>query len=282
MSTNGILQPWLQTDDDFIMTLNSLVLIKGHTLDLGALAEYNDFDYIDRFSFRQQSTKSLELIDTSSPIKSKRHRIKLFFQKFRRKQKSQMKHHQHLDLEANDRTEFIMCSLRTAQLLRTNTYLSSMYPMTPTFVIKQDTEEELRKTRISSLRLHTNDVIESSSSSPSSRPSRPALPMISGLTSRVRRRSTVVTTTAISSLMGVSDGVLNNNQDLTIHHSILESLPDIASGTYSTDSQESYYSFDKSQISRVSTRIRPTTAIRPSMSNSLPSPINIDFWIEQE
>lgn len=264
------------------MTLNSLVLIKGHTLNLGALAEYNDFDYIDRFSFRPQSIKSLELIDTSSPIKSKRHRIKLFFHKFRRKQKLQLKHHQDLDLKANDRAEFIMSSLRTAQLLRTNTYLSSMYPMTPTFVIKQDTEEELRKTRISSLRLHTNDVIESSSSSssPASSPSRPAPPVVSRLTSLVPRRSTVVTTTAISSLMDISEGGLNNDQDFTIHHSLLESLADITSETYSIDSQKSYYSFDKSQISRVNTRIRPTIAFRPSMSYSLPSPINIDFWVE--
>lgn len=273
------------------MTFNGLTLNKGHTIDIGTLAENNDSDFILQYDLRRESVnaksiksksiKSNKSLDTSFKGKSKREKIRKFFYKLARRDKPE-------ELEAlagteereKERTARIMSTIRTAQLLRTNTYYSSLYPMTPSFKIKEDTEEEFRRARILSMRLHTNDFIESPTPIPSPIEVRRSPPM--------RRTSAIITRTAISSLISISRS-LNVDQDATIHHSLLrqpnslfeqleELETDSESETSSIDSEESYYSFEKSEISRMITRRR--TIIRRPVSNSLPSPINIDFWVQ--
>lgn len=247
---------------------------KAHTIDLGILREHKDLDYVLQYSNLEPIESNLSKVDqfsiTSAKVfkeKSKRQRFKKLLRRVLHRsdveslctpniKDSLLSSNASESILAN-KSEYILSNIKSAQSFKANTYFSSLYPMNST-QLKYNDSLILRKNSLN---------FQTTLSTPSPRPK--------------RKTSIIITRTAISSLISVSR---NFDQDTTIHHSLLRQPPllevlDEKSLDSPVSLTESYYSFEMLAISKVNTR--RGTIIRREVRRELPSPIDIDSWIDE-
>jgi hypothetical protein len=168
--------------------------------------------------------------------------------------------------------------------MKSNGYLSSFFPLT-SFKIKEDAMNEMIQTQVSSTHLNRNGSVMSPGINEQQAQSlliESPLPVTPVSVPHARvRTSNIATPTALSSLINFSKAI-DVLRNISAAHST-QRYPVYSSRSQDVNFNESlvgsassYYSFDRSEISRVNTR--RVTITRRQPWRALPSPINMDLW----